>query len=168
MVESLNSTINALKGKPVDIDGDGSNAISIQYLYVSIFVISIFTPLTWVRDLEKFKYGFMLGVSMILLAVLTISYFCYDMIKERGFVKPPSGYYSINDDRYWDMIGFSFFMFEGVGSVMPVMNACDKRAQEKFPYILAGALATLCTIYILFSELCYFTFGDDLKEAIVM
>ena len=120
------------------------------------------------RDLEKFKYGFMLGVSMILLAVLTISYFCYDKIKERGFEKPPSGYYSINNDRYWDMIGFSFFMFEGIGSVMPVMNACDERAQQKFPYILAGALATLCTIYILFSELCYYTFGDDLKEAIVM
>ena len=66
------------------------------------------------------------------------------------------------------MIGFSFFMFEGIGSVMPVMNACDDQAKENFPYLLAGALGTLCSIYILFSELCYFTFGNNLNEAIVM
>jgi amino acid permease len=110
----------------------------------------------------------MFGVSMILLAVITISIFCYDIISERDFVRPQSGYYSINKERYWDMVGFSFFMFEGIGSVMPVMNACDDRARANFPFLLAGALITLCSIYILFSELCYFTFGNNLNEAIVM
>ena len=137
-------------------------------MYISIFVISLFTPLTWIRNLEKFRYGFMIGVCMILLAVVTISYFCFDQISERNFERPASGYYSVNKDRYWDMIGFSFFMFEGIGTIMPVMNACDQKAQKNFPYILVGALATLCSIYVLFSELCYFTFGNDLDEAIVM
>lgn len=66
------------------------------------------------------------------------------------------------------MIGFSFFMFEGIGSVMPVMNACNQEAKNNFPYLIAGALITLCTMYILFSELCYYTFGNHLDEAIVM
>ena len=66
------------------------------------------------------------------------------------------------------MIGFSFFMFEGIGCVMPVMNACDKRAQNNFPFLLAAALGTLCTMHILFSEICYYNFGDNLHEAIVM
>ena len=58
-------------------------------------------------------------------------------------------------------------MFEGIGAVMPVMNACNDNARQKFPYILAGALATLCTTYILFSQLCYFTWGSNLDQSIV-
>jgi amino acid permease len=72
------------------------------------------------------------------------------------------------ESTYFDMIGFSFFMFEGIGCVMPVMNACTPEVHKKFPTILAAALATLCTTYILFSELCYYTFGRDLNESIVM
>ena len=33
---------------------------------------------------------------------------------------------------------------------------------------MAGAFATLCTIYVIFSEICYYNFGNDLNEAIVM
>lgn len=111
----------------------------------------------------------MFGVAMILLTVVTISCYCFGMLRKRDF-EPPTreGYYSINKSSYWDMIGFSFFMFEGIGCVMPVMNACDQRSKENFRYLLAAALGTLCTVYILFSELCYYTFGNDLKESIVM
>ena len=66
------------------------------------------------------------------------------------------------------MIGFSFFMFEGIGAVMPVMNACSPKVHQKFPYILGAALTTLCAIYIIFSEICYYTFGNALNQAIVM
>lgn len=105
---------------------------------------------------------------MILLSICTISIYCFDIIAARNFIRPPGGYFAINNDRYWDMVGFSFFMFEGIGSVMPVMNACNQQAKDNFPYLLAAALITLCTIYILFSELCYFTFGNNLSQAIVM
>jgi amino acid permease len=66
------------------------------------------------------------------------------------------------------MIGFSFFMFEGIGTVMPVMNACDKTAKKRFPWLIIAALGSLCTLYILFSELCYLTYGDGLQESIVL
>ena len=74
----------------------------------------------------------------------------------------------INETRYWDMIGFSFFMFEGIGCVMPVMDACGTEARKKYPYLIAAALTTLCSIYIGFSELCYYTYGSNLTESIVM
>ena len=105
---------------------------------------------------------------MILISVLTISVYCFGMISEREFIRPPGGYFSINKDRYWDMLGFSFYMFEGIGAVMPVMSACNSDAKRHFPYLIAAALSTLCTIYILFSEICYYCFGNNLNESIVM
>lgn len=63
------------------------------------------------------------------------------------------------------MWGISFFMYEGVGSVLPVMEASKYR--ENFSSLMIGALLSLCTIHILFSELCYYYFGDNLIEPLV-
>lgn len=127
----------------------------------------VFGPITCVRQIEKFRFAFIFGVMMIAITIIAISGFCISDIVERNFEQPKI-YYAVNPDRYWDMIGFSFFMFEGIGSVMPVMNACNEKAKEDFPFMIAAALSTLCTIYILFSEICYFNFGDGLSESIVM
>lgn len=67
-----------------------------------------------------------------------------------------------------DMVGFSFFMFEGIGCVMPVMNASNERARELFPWLLAAGLGTLCLTYICFCEICYANYGAGLNQSIVM
>ena len=98
------------------------------YWVVSIGVCLIFSPLAWIRKIEVFRYGFIFGVAMIFITVLTIAVYCFILINERDWAHwemIKDEYYAFNDDRYWDMIGFSFFMFEGIGCVMPVMNACD-------------------------------------------
>lgn len=127
----------------------------------------IFTPMTWVKDLQRFRHGMIFGVAMIFLTVFVIAGFCFHFISQRNWSLPESGITPV-ESTYFDMIGFSFFMFEGIGCVMPVMNACKPEVHEKFPWILTAALTTLCTTYILFSELCYYTFGRDLTESIVM
>ena len=70
---------------------------------------------------------------MIFVTVLTISIYCFMQIHERDWAHwemIKDEYFAVNPDRYWDMIGFSFFMFEGIGCVMPVMNACDEQAKK--------------------------------------
>ena len=57
-------------------------------------------------------------------------------------------------------------MFEGIGSVLPLMEASDSK--ENFEIILACALATLCSIHIVFSELSYYVYADDLNEPIII
>ena len=79
------------------------------------------------RPNQDTKHGFMLAVAMILVTIITITGFCIHMLSERDWVAPP-GHYALNSNRYWDMIGFSFFMFEGIGCVMPVMNACNEKS----------------------------------------
>ena len=135
---------------------------------MAIGVLVIFAPLTWVRKIQRFRFAFMFGVAMILVTIITISAFCFIFIGQRDWAKPSSGYYGINHDRFWDMIGFSFFMFEGIGCVMPVMHACDDTARSRFPYLIFFALSSLCLLYIGFSEICYYTFGDNLNQSIVM
>ena len=101
------------------------------YWVVSIGVVLVFSPLTWIRKIEVFRNGFIFGVAMIVITVIAISIYCMLLITERDWAHwemVKEEYFAINPDRYWDMIGFSFFMFEGIGCVMPVMNACDDTA----------------------------------------
>jgi len=57
-------------------------------------------------------------------------------------------------------------MFEGIGGVMPIMAVVKDR--NSFPSLVTAALTLLCIVYISFAELCYYTFGDNLTETIVM
>ena len=102
-------------------------------------------------------------MAMIALAVLTTTVFCLRIVMEQGGHGPD--WVPINKESYWDMVGFAFFMFEGIGCLMPVMK--ETAVPEKFSMITAAALITLCSIYILFSFLCYYTWGGDLDESVV-
>jgi amino acid permease len=145
-----------------------NNKRILEHIYMAILVLVVFTPLTWVRNIQKFRFAFILAFLMIIVAVVTTSSYCFDIMAKRSFIRPSGGYYALNKERYWDMIGCSFLMYEGIGCVMPIMNSCDSNAKRNFSYLIAAALLTLCTIYILFSELSYFTFGNRMDDAIIM
>ena len=52
----------------------------------------------------------------------------------------------MNPEQYWGTIGFAFFMYEGIGSLLPVMRETEK--PEKAPLLAVAAFATLfkCSI----------------------
>ena len=59
----------------------------------------------------------------------------------------------------------TIYSFEGIGVVMPIMHACE--TPEKFTSILTAAILTLVVGYVVFSEICYFTFGSDMDKPII-
>ena len=63
------------------------------------------------------------------------------------------------------MVGFAFFMFEGIGALLPLMRESEK--PQQVPTLTVVAIITLCTIYIAFSSLCYYAWGADLTEPVV-
>lgn len=63
------------------------------------------------------------------------------------------------------MLGFAFFMFEGIGCMMPILNATENK--NEFIPLTVLALITLCITYIVFSEICYYAWGADLTESVV-
>ena len=87
------------------------------------------------------------------------------MLSEREWEAGPD-WQPFNDKMYFTMIGIAFYMFEGITSILPIMEASN--AKESFPGMIVGALSLLCAMNILFSELCYYTFGNNLKEPLII
>ena len=58
------------------------------------------------------------------------------------------------------MIGFAFFMYEGIGNLLPVMKETEK--PENVPCLTVAAFATLFLMHVSFSSICYYAWGESL------
>ena len=62
-------------------------------------------------------------------------------------------------DKYWSTIGFSFYAFEGIGTLLPIM--IETESPKHFPSTVKCALISLSLYFTLFGFSCYMYFGDD-------
>ena len=88
---------------------------------MGVFVFFVYSPIVWVRTVEYFAKAYVLAVSMIILSVIITSIFAIQLI-ESNEGKPGPDFVAIRKETYWDMIGFAFFMFEGITCLLPVCN----------------------------------------------
>lgn len=112
---------------------------------VSIWVfygvtILILAPLAWIRTLESLRYGFIFGTIVIFGTVITVAVFDILIIENDHDGEAGEGWVAFNEHGYWTMIALSFYMFEGIPTVLPVMESSDSK--ENFHWIIAAALAT--------------------------
>ena len=119
-------------------------------------VIAIYTPISWVRNIAKFSFSFMLGNFLILLAVLYVTTYCFMELSRQGGIG--EGVKFVNSD-YLGALGYAVYCFEGIGIVMPVMQ--QSASPETFKSTLIAAIATLTGIYIFFGAIGYLTWGSS-------
>ena len=58
----------------------------------------------------------------------------------------------------WSMVGYSIYTFEGVGILMPCMQACE--CPEKFDQILQSAVTTIAAMFIIYGGVAYAAYGN--------
>ena len=91
--------------------------------WFAFFLICLYTPLAMVRKLQKFSFGYILGNIMIIATVLIVLVYSIKGLATDGPMN--DGFKTINTTKMWDMVGFSFYSFEGIGTVMPI-RACSR------------------------------------------
>lgn len=130
-----------------------------------IFIVIIYSPVVWVRRLEPFKKGFMLAMGIIVLAVITTSWYAFDVISEQNDGGAGPGYEPINTDYFWSMVGFAFYLFEGIGCLLPILREAEH--PETFSFLVMAAQWTIISVQIFFGSVCYYAWGTSLTESVV-
>lgn len=69
-----------------------------------------------------------------------------------------SGFKAVNTEGMWDMVGYSFYCFEGIGTLLPVMHESENKF--KFNGILKTSLIFLCVFFTSFGFIAYAWFGS--------
>ena len=111
-LESLQSTITVWTGNKAPL-----------WVY-GLCIWVLYTPLVWVRRLKFLEKAFMFAVFCIILGVITTTAFALKDVSKQG--GPGPDLKPFVKDTYWNMIGFSFFMFEGIGCLLPIMREAEK------------------------------------------
>jgi hypothetical protein len=68
----------------------------------------------------------------------------------------------INVSKFLNVIGFAAYSYEGVGTVLPIMELTAH--PKSYPKVLFAVLTTDLAIYLLFGELSYFVYGNALQD----
>ena len=102
---------------------------------------------------------------MIGIAVGTTTYFAVHQLESDEVSAPAPGYQAVNRESYWSMVGYAFYMYEGIGSLLPIMRETEK--PENFVVTAVFAMFTILLVQVSFASLCYYTWGNEIVEPII-
>ena len=101
--------------------------------------------MAWVNNIAKFAFTYMVGNLLILITVITVCVYCVSILNTKSVGPNVKAY---NEDGFWLMVGFAIYAYEGIGVVMPIMQASAE--PDKFTKCLLGAIGTLSVIFFIF------------------
>jgi len=126
-----------------------------------IFVI-IYTPLACLRKIQHLSIGYLIGNVTILFTTLLVFFYCIGGLARRG--PQNDGFNPVNSSP-WKMIGFSFYCFEGIGTLMPILR--ESVDPYSFPRILKMALIFLSVYFSGFAFVCFKYFGNQNEKFVI-
>lgn len=102
-----------------------SNSLGVDFNNIwtyGTFYIVIFSSLATVRNIARFNFAFIFGNLCLISSILIIIYYSVVKIDHDGINKEVV---ALNPDSMMSMVGFSIFAFEGIGVLMPIMQASN-------------------------------------------
>jgi len=134
--------------------------------WFAMIIMIAYPPIAWVRKLQKFAIGYILGCVMIIYTVFVVFGYSFAGLANNG-QRDPEGFVAVNPEQssVWGMIGFSFFCFEGIGTVMPVRE--QTKSSVNFKRTLTAAMMTLMVLFGSFGFICYYYFGHQDESFVI-
>ncbi|ORZ23499.1 transmembrane amino acid transporter protein-domain-containing protein [Absidia repens] len=130
--------------------------------YYIWFPLIILIPLSLIRHIARLSFCAILADILILFGLIVIIYFTSEQLHNVG-VGP--NVVAVNSMNFGMMIGTATFSFEGIGLLIPIVEAMEK--PKKFPLVTTVGLIIVTIIYILIGTLSYLAYGDTIQAAVI-
>eukprot|EP00344_Euplotes_crassus_P010756 CAMPEP_0197003506 /NCGR_PEP_ID=MMETSP1380-20130617/7746_1 /TAXON_ID=5936 /ORGANISM="Euplotes crassus, Strain CT5" /LENGTH=371 /DNA_ID=CAMNT_0042422027 /DNA_START=16 /DNA_END=1128 /DNA_ORIENTATION=+ len=137
-----NILVNTFKTDPINV------------WIIGAVCFAIYTPLCWVRKIEKFAFFHIFADIAIAIGLIVIMIYGTKNAVNNGFA---SDVELINNKTFLTAIGLAAYTFEGVGLIVPVMETTSR--PDIYPHILSGVILLITFIYLFFGNWLYFSYG---------
>ena len=124
------------------------------WTYTSV-VIVILTLLAWVRNIAVFRFTFIFANFLLLSSIIIVIGYSIDRLKDLGL---PNDIVAVNTSGMWTNVGFAIYTFEGIGILMPCMQACE--VPDEFDNILIKAVITVTSLFLVYGTMSYVAYGN--------
>lgn len=145
-----------------------------------LFMMAVQIPLSWIRDIRKFKTTNLLGNVLIFYGWIACLGFALDAmvnfddgsssnVSDEPFVDRVSQRFGemkpFNPSGWFLFIGTSVFMFEGsITLLVPQQEAVHSPSDKrKFPALYKKVITSIVCFYCFYSISCWMAFGDDVR-----
>lgn len=122
-----------------------------------VFFIVLLCLLMLVRNISYFSFTFILGNITIFLSLISICAYSIYKLSTDGLGEGIVLFNTKHTNKIWSTIGYTIYIFEGIGLVMPIMQACD--SPHKFDSIFAKSVVTIFLFMISNGIINYLAFG---------
>lgn len=136
--------------------------VHLDILYYGLICFAITTPLSYVREIEKFAFSYVLADFLILLTTIVILVYSTIRIVNEGNGKDVV---MINTATWLSMIGSAVYAYEGFGTILPLLDVAEK--PEVFSKTLFYVLATVFVLYTSFGVYNYVVYGSELVDPLI-
>lgn len=116
----------------------------------------VYTPLVYVRKIEKFAFFHIVADLSIFFGVIVISIYAIIHADKHGFSDDTQ---LINGKTFLSFIGLAAYTFEGIGIIIPVMETTSR--PDLYPTILTIVILLVNVMYVFFGSFNYFVYGAD-------
>ena len=89
--------------------------------WFALGIVCCYSPLAWVKNIKKFAFAYIIGNAMIVFTAIVVCGYATKGLIKNGPLNQDS-FQAVNTKNMWDMVGFSFYCFEGIGVVLPIME----------------------------------------------
>ncbi|KAL4492590.1 hypothetical protein ABPG72_007703 [Tetrahymena utriculariae] len=139
---------------------DGNFACTSKLVAVLIS-LSILVPVMMIQNMNKLKFGSMIGNIVVLISLTTVLVYCFIYLGQDGLgnIEP------VNLSKMGGSIGVFIFSFEGVGVYFNDRNSMKQ--PTKFNSVLNYSISVAIALYILIGLLGYLTFGSGVNDIIL-
>lgn len=128
-------------------------------VYILILTIPAL-PICWIKTYTYLSYFSMLGILLALIAMIGILSECFYFI---GTGQDSTTEYKLIDiSGMLGHIGVAMFVFEGNAVIMNVRS--ETKNKQKYPTILIVAIITTLSLFMIFAEVCYYTFKAESED----
>ena len=134
---------------------------NVQIWYFLPALFCIYVPLCWIRDMEKLAWSHLVGNILILLVVVSVTYFSTSNIVKHS-TSPQAAFTPL----FFKAIPYSAFAFEGVAVVMPLREIVAD--QKNYMKLVMIVLTVIYCLYVLFSEYAVLSYGNQEEYITIM
>lgn len=97
--------------------------VHVDILWFCLLCFLVTTPLSYVREIEKFAFSYALADCLILVTTVVIIAFASMRLGKQGWGE---GVEAINGATWLTMIGSAVYAYEGFGTILPLLDVAEK------------------------------------------
>ncbi|ORY01394.1 hypothetical protein K493DRAFT_255673 [Basidiobolus meristosporus CBS 931.73] len=137
-------------------------AIDIPQHYFIALQLFIYIPFAWMRKIKSLSSAALIANMLILFGIGYIYYIDTNRLATLGLANVQM----FNPKDFPLFIGTALFTFEGIGLVIPIVNAMKE--PEKFPRMMITAMAVMTVLFVSVGALSYSAFGDEIQTVVLL